>query len=77
MLYKVELSRYSGFFFYSVKNGSQETQGRGAGQRVTDIGGLFFLQVRSFEIYRHWSTEYQSVAHANSFFSRTKSGFEN
>ena len=65
-LYSVVLCR-----LLAVKNGDEETRGRSAGQRVAGIGRTFFFF--KFEA----PVDIEVSAQAKSFFSRTKSCFEN
>ena len=57
--FKRALSRYSGFLcrFFAVKNGAEETRGRGAGQRVAGIGRTFF----KFGVRNRSTSKYQSM----------------
>ena len=74
--FKGALSRYSVILcrFFAVENGSEETRGRGAGQREAGQCRTFFFT--SFELRDQSTLGYQSVTLAKSFLSRTKMGFE-
>ena len=75
--FKGALSRFSVFScrFFAVENGGEETRGAGQLNEKQAFAALFFFFTCS-KLRDRSTSEYQSVALAKSFVSRTKLGFE-